>query len=63
MISVVGEDKEMLHRITCKRCAAILEYTLHDVKERHGKDYSGGSDGQEWIDCPRCGNAVVIRSW
>lgn len=63
MVKVIGESPEAVKQTTCHNCAAKLEYTPSDVKRRDGKDYSGGPDGQEWIDCPRCGIKVVLRSW
>ena len=63
MVKVVGDDPEAVRRATCKGCAARLEYTLSEVQERHGTDYSGGPDGREWILCPRCGLDVVLRAW
>ena len=63
MIKVIGEALEARKRITCENCAAILEYVPADMKRYDGKDYLGGSDGCEWIDCPRCSEEVVIRSW
>lgn len=63
MVKVVGEDPQAVKWATCRSCAAKLEYTQSEVKRYDGKDYSGGSDGREWIDCPRCGHEVVLRSW
>ncbi len=63
MVRIVGESKEVFKKAVCRNCAAELEYTPSEVKARHGKDYSGGADGQEWIDCPRCGKKVILRSW
>ncbi len=63
MAKVVGKDEKALKRITCKHCAAILEYEQREVKESHGTDYGGGPDGMEWVDCPNCGDKAVIRSW
>jgi len=31
-------------------------------KEYHGVDYSGGSDGKEWIDCPQCSHEVILKA-
>lgn len=50
MVQIVGNDPQAVKRTTCRNCAAVLEYTPSEVKEYHGKDYSGGSDGREWID-------------
>lgn len=63
MVKVVGDCLDTPKRITCRTCAAILEYTLSDIKRIDSKDISGGPDGREWIDCPRCSHVVVIRAW
>ena len=63
MAKVVGRDESAVKRITCKNCASILEYTLSEVQEYSGIDYSGGPDGCEWVVCPNCGNNAIIRSW
>lgn len=56
-------DKSVVKRIVCKNCGAKLEYLPVDVKSRHGTDYGGGPDGAEWVDCPKCNQPAVIRSW
>lgn len=53
----------MFKEASCRGCAAKLHYTENDVQERHGRDYSGGSDGEEYIVCPQCNNKVILRSW
>lgn len=63
MVEVVGQDNSVLKQITCRNCGAVLRYKQSEVKEYHGKDYSGGSDGMEWVDCPSCGDKAVIASW
>ncbi len=63
MPTVVGFDEKVKKRVTCKNCSAIIEYVPNDVKHYNGTDYSGGSDGMEWVDCPNCGGKAVIRSW
>jgi RNase P subunit RPR2 len=63
MVRIIGKAPEAYKTITCRNCASVLEYTQSEVQEYHGKDYSGGSDGQEWILCPDCGKKVIIRSW
>lgn len=63
MVKVVGRDEKAVKKITCYGCAAILEYTNSEVKKYSGRDYSGGSDGREWVVCPECGHEAVIRSW
>lgn len=59
----VKPGKKVVKRITCCHCGAKLEYVPNDVKERHGRDYGGGPDGEEWVDCPNCNKKAIIRSW
>lgn len=49
--------------IVCGHCGATLEYIPSDVQSYSGTDYSGGTDGKEWINCPQCKTEVTIRSW
>jgi len=63
MIKVIGNDPDVVKRCTCKNCATILEYTQSDVDTHHGKDYSGGSDGYEYILCPVCWKEVILKAW
>lgn len=56
-------DPQIVKRISCRHCGARLEYTPNDVRRRDGKDYTGGADGEEWVDCPNCGKKAIIRSW
>lgn len=63
MVTVIGDAPEAKRRTICRRCAIELEYTEGEVKEYHGKDYSGGPDGHQWIDCPKCGQKIILKSW
>lgn len=63
MVKVVGRDETAVKRITCRNCASVLEYVQAEVKTYRGTDYSGGSDGMDWVDCPNCGKKAIIRSW
>lgn len=65
MVRIVddGPDPSVVEHVVCRCCGARLEYVPNDVKTRHGHDYSGGPDGSEWIDCPKCSKQVVLRSW
>ena len=64
-IRIISEkpDPKVAKRITCKKCGARLEYFPVDVQEYHGKDIGGGPDGMEWIDCPKCKQRILLRSW
>lgn len=65
MVRIVCDepDPAVVKKISCRGCGARLEYVPNDVRSRHGTDYGGGPDGAEWVDCPRCGKQVIIRSW
>ncbi len=64
-VKIIDEtpDPEVVKRVTCGKCGTRLEYVPNDVKRRDGTDYSGGADGEEWVDCPKCGKKAIIRSW
>lgn len=55
--------ESVIKEIICKNCGVTLEYVPIDVKEEHGRDYSGGSDGCKYINCPNCMKRVIIKSW
>jgi DNA-directed RNA polymerase subunit RPC12/RpoP len=54
-------DRSVLKTIVCDNCGVTLEYTPKDVKTRNVTDYSGGSDGEEYIRCPECKEKVIIN--
>lgn len=62
MPRVIAEIPRKEKTIVCNGCGYTIAYVINDIKEYHGTDYSGGSDGKEWIDCP-CGKQIIIRSW
>lgn len=64
-MKVIGFDDTIVPtlRITCRACAAIIQYLPGDVQRYSGTDYGGGPDGREWIVCPNCTTPVIIRSW
>lgn len=63
MVTVVGLDTSKILRITCKCCAAILEYLPIEVQKRTYKDYGGGTNVVEYIQCPQCKKEVIIKEW
>ena len=65
MVRVVSSipDHSVVKQVVCRHCGITLEYVPNDVKEDHGKDYSGGAYQQEWVDCPQCSKKAIIRSW
>lgn len=55
MVKIIGIDKTKVKRVTCRRCASILEYTLSEVvsyKTNYG--YLGDYDIEYGICCPVC---------
>ena len=58
-----GPDPSVVKSTICGLCGATLEYVPLEVQKYEGKDYSGGSDGREWIVCPKCGSDVTLESW
>ena len=64
MAKVVGRDDSVVERITCRSCAAIVEYTPSEVRNLwSGTDYGGGSDGADGFACPNCGKDIHVRRW
>lgn len=55
-------DKDYKRR-KCPNCKVTVQYLPIDVQEYNGTDYSGGPDGQRWVDCPRCNKKIILESW
>lgn len=63
MPRVIGHDKSAEKECTCEHCGARVAYLPKDVKERNGRDYTGGSDGERYIRCPKCNKKIILDSW
>lgn len=65
MVRIINDkpDKSVLKQKVCRNCGVKVEYVPADVKKREGTDYSGGPDGCEWIDCPKCQKRIILESW
>lgn len=61
MVRVIGHDKNSFLYVTCRNCAAELEYTPHEVKKEWVSDYGGGRDEYKHIQCPQCGKKVTVK--
>lgn len=61
MVRVIGQDKNAFLYVTCRNCAAELEYTPHEVKKEWVSDYGGGRDEYKHISCPQCGQKVTVK--
>ncbi len=53
-IEVIGIDETGYYKAICPGCAAILRYTLSDVREYTKKDYVGDPTTIRYIPCPKC---------
>lgn len=50
------------HRLTCRKCNTLFEYTQNEVKEgKFNIDYLGDFDTEKYISCPSCSNKCIIR--
>lgn len=56
-------DPSVVKQVICQDCGAKLEYVPNEVQSVSGYDYSGGSDGYTYVDCPNCQGRAVIRRW
>lgn len=56
-------DQSVVKRVVCGNCGVKLEYVPRDVQRRTSRDYGGGTDVTEYIQCPCCGHDVVVRMY
>lgn len=64
MVEVIGQDNEVLQKVTHKNCGAVLQYRPSEIVTLwSGKDYSDGSDGAKGFKCPQCGEDVILERW
>lgn len=61
MAKVVGFDESAKKRVTCKNCAAIVEYVNNEVQRGSSTDYTGSADYYNCILCPNCGDEVIVK--
>lgn len=64
MAKVVGQDQSAYKRITCRRCAAIVEYVENEVRLlRNYADIDGGRNVEYGIICPQCSNEIITKHY
>ena len=65
MVNIIKKEphESVVKKVVCGHCGATLEYVPNETKSRHGTDYGGGPDGEEWVDCPNCNKKAIIRAW
>lgn len=61
MAKVIGFDKELALKATCRKCAAIVEYVPNEVITRYVKDYGGGTDAEHYVVCPNCSKNILVK--
>lgn len=62
MVTVVGKCPTLPKRVTCLKCASILEYTRNETFEiKVNHDYLGDYDYVSAIKCPTCGNDQPVN--
>ena len=61
----VLDDSILEKKVRCPHCGRMIGYVNNDIDERHGRDYSGGPDGERFVRCPGegCGKKIVLESW
>ena len=52
------EAPDALRRVTCKRCASIVEYSAVDTFPTH--DYTGGRNDEDGVQCPNCQYGIGV---
>jgi endogenous inhibitor of DNA gyrase (YacG/DUF329 family) len=60
MAKVIGFDPKLMKQCKCRKCAAIVKYSEHEVQSYVEHDYGGGKDLVKFIKCPSCGNDVRL---
>ena len=60
MAKVIGFDKEIIKRCTCKKCSAIVEYVPSEKQERKHTTYDGSTDYWKVIMCPNCFEDIKV---
>lgn len=64
MATIVGKDPAAVRRVTCTSCAAIVEYTLSETREKKVNwDYLGDYDIVRVLNCPECGHTIQIKRY
>lgn len=65
MVKVVSDKPVRTKKVVCSKCGYELEYTGEDVQSHTSTDYSGCSDTDYYITCPRssCNERVFVKRW
>lgn len=58
-VKVIGQSDDS-KKVTCRNCGAVLRYWPVDVQERVVRDYTGVSERECHIVCPKCSKRVYV---
>ena len=61
MAVVVGMDERVKKRVTCRECAAIVEYVPGELKT-WATSCCGERGTATGLDCPGCHQPIVVSS-
>ncbi len=63
MAKIVSEPQPK--RVDCGSCHATIEYLPEEVERHTTRDYTGTSDTEHRVKCPRsgCPGYGYVRSW
>lgn len=61
MIEVIKHG-ELKKEVTCKRCEAILRYSITDIKKMtYRQGFTGATLGEcDYIICPDCNSKIIL---
>lgn len=62
MAKIVGRDEKAVKQVTCRNCAARIEYTASETTSHVHHDYGGGSDTYYYLKCPKCSEDINLGS-
>ena len=62
MPKVIGKDPKHVKTISCKNCAAIIEFTMSETKRTGFSDWTGDTDYYQTIDCPNCNENMIVKN-
>lgn len=63
MPKIIGQDSGAVKEITCRHCAARLQYTPSEENRDYSTDYLGDKDYFSYVYCPGCGGRVKTKNY
>ena len=63
MPTIVGQDKSVAKRATCKQCGSVNEYMPNEVRVLwQGRDISQSMCTTKGFNCGQCGQQIITYS-